>query len=69
MQIWNRTRKITVIPMKSDKPYLEFLYAKHDRFGFTNEHDLKILRELYPDAKRIKVLYSVSGEAYFILEH
>lgn len=62
-------RKITVIPMKSDKPYLEFLYTKNDRFGFTNEQDLKILRELYPDAKRIKVLYSVSGEAYFILEH
>ena len=61
-------RKITVIPMKS-KPLYEFLYTKHDHFGFTMEQDLKILRELYPDAKRIKVLYSVKGEAYFVLEH
>lgn len=70
MQIWNRTvRKITTIPMKSNKPLYEFLYTKHDHFGFTMEQDLKILKEMYPDAKRIKVLYSVVGEAYFVLEH
>ena len=69
MQIWNRTvRKITTIPMKS-KPLYEFLYTKHDHFGFTMEQDVKILKEMYPDAKRIKVLYSVVGEAYFVLEH
>ena len=61
-------RKITAIPMKS-KPLYEFLYTKHDHFGFTMEQDLKILKELYPDAKRIKVLYSIKGEAYFVLEH
>ena len=61
-------RKITAIPMKS-KPLYEFLYTKHDHFGFTTEQDLKILKELYPDAKRIKVLYSVKGEAYFVLEN
>ena len=54
--------------MKS-KPLYEFLYTKHDHFGFTIEQDLKILKELYPDAKRIKVLYSIKGEAYFVLEH
>lgn len=69
MQIWNwKVRKITTIPMKS-KPLYEFLYTKHDHFGFTMEQDLKILKEMYPDAKRIKVLYSVVGEAYFVLEH
>ena len=61
-------RKITTIPMKS-KPLYEFLYTKNDHFGFTMEQDLKILKEMYPDAKRIKVLYSVLGEAYFVLEH
>lgn len=54
--------------MKS-KPLYEFLYTKHDHFGFTIEQDLKILKELYPDARHIKVLYSVKGEAYFVLEH
>lgn len=54
--------------MKS-KPLYEFLYAKHDHFGFTNEQDLKILKEMYPDARRIKVLYSVWGEVYFVLEY
>ena len=69
MKIWNWTvRKITTIPMKS-KPLYEFLYTKNDHFGFTMEQDLKILKEMYPDAKRIKVLYSVVGEAYFVLEH
>lgn len=70
MQIWNRTvRKITTIPIMKSKPLYEFLYTKHDHFGFTMEQDLKILKEMYPDAKRIKVLYSVVGEAYFVLEH
>lgn len=61
-------RKITAIPMKN-KPLYEFLYTKNDHFGFTMEQDLKILRELYPDAKRIKVLYSIKGEAHFVLEN
>lgn len=61
-------RKITAIPMKN-KPLYEFLYAKNDHFGFTMEQDLKILRELYSDAKRIKVLYSIKGETHFVLEN
>lgn len=51
------------------KPLYEFLYAKNDRFGFTNEQDLKILKELFPDAQRIKVIYSVPGEAHFVLQN
>lgn len=51
------------------KPLYEFLYAKNDRFGFTNEQDLKILKELYPDVQRIKVIYSVPGEAHFVLQN
>ena len=67
MKIWNWTvRKITTIPMKS-KPLYEFLYTKHDRFGFTEEQDIEILRKLYPDARKIKVIYSVPGEAHFVI--
>lgn len=47
----------------------EFLYTKHDRLGFTKEQDLKILEKLYPDAKSIGIIYSVPGEAHFVLTH
>lgn len=56
--------------MKNEsKPLYELLYTKHERLGFTNEQDLKILKELHPDAKRIKVTFSVPGEAHYVIEH
>lgn len=61
-------RKITTIPMRN-KPLYEFLYTKHDHFGFTHEQDLKILKEMYPDARKIYIVYSVKGEAHFVLEY
>lgn len=68
MMNWKKIRKTTAIPMKSKTLY-ELLYTKHDRFGFTKEQDLKILKELYPDAKIIHVIFSVPGEAQFVLEY
>ena len=63
--IW-KIQRTTAIPIQN-KPLYEFLYAKNDRFGFTEEQDLEILRKLYPDARKIKVIYSVPGEAYFVI--
>lgn len=50
-----------------NKPLYEFLYTKNDRFGFTIEQDLRILKQLHPRAKEIKVLYSTPGEAHYVL--
>lgn len=47
----------------------EFLYTKNDRFGFSEEQDLKILENLYPNARDIRVIFSVPGEARFVLTH
>lgn len=63
--IW-KIQRTTAIPIQN-KPLYEFLYAKNDRFGFTEEQDIEILRKLYPDARKIKVIYSVPGEAYFVI--
>ena len=65
--IW-KIQRTTAIPIQNkNKPLYEFLYAKNDRFGFTEEQDIEILRKLYPDARKIKVIYSVPGEAYFVI--
>ena len=61
-------RKITAIPMKN-KPLYELLYTKHDRFGFTKEQDLQILRKMYPDAKEITIVYSMPGEVHFVIKN
>lgn len=66
MKHWKKIKRTTAIPIQN-KPLYEFLYTKHDKFGFTEEQDLKILKQLYPDAKSIHVLYSVPGEAHFVL--
>ena len=63
--IW-KIQRTTAIPIQN-KPLYEFLYAKNDRFGFTEEQDIEILRKLYPDARKIKAIYSVPGEAYFVI--
>ena len=57
------------IPIKSDtsKPLYEYLYTKHKKFGFTEKQDLEILKKLYPDARNIKVIYSVRGESHFVI--
>ena len=47
----------------------EFLYTKNDRFGFSEEQDLKILEDLYPNARDIRVIFSVPGEAHFVLTY
>lgn len=47
----------------------EFLYTLNDRFGFSEEQDLKILKELYPNTRDIRVIYSVPGETHFVLTH
>ena len=65
MMIW-KIQRTTAIPIQN-KPLYEFLYAKNDRFGFTEEQDVEILKKLYPDARKIKVIYSVPGEAYFVI--
>ena len=64
--------RIIPIPIKSDtsKPLLyEYLYTKHEGFGFTEKQDLEILKKLYPDARNIKVIYSVRGESHFVITH
>lgn len=65
MMIW-KIQRTTAIPIQN-KPLYEFLYAKNDRFGFTEEQDIEILRKLYPDARKIKVIYSVPGESHFVI--
>lgn len=70
--IWKMIQRITAIPIMNDndkKPLYEFLYTKKEHLGFTKEQDLRILKELYPDAKEIHVLFSVPGEAHFVLTH
>ena len=59
------------ILIKSDtsKPLYEYLYTKHEGFGFTEKQDLEILKKLYPDARNIKVIYSVRGESHFVITH
>ena len=42
--IW-KIQRTTAIPIQN-KPLYEFLYAKNDRFGFTEEQDIEILRKL-----------------------
>ncbi len=53
----------------TNKQLYEFLYTKNEKFGFTREQDLEVLRKLYPEARNISVIYSVKGEAYFVLTH
>ena len=45
----------------------EFRYAKDEEFGFTKEQDLEILYSLYPNAQKIQVIFSVPGEAHFVV--
>lgn len=52
-----------------NKQFYEYLYTKNSGFGFTEQQDLDILKKLYPEARQIKVIYSVPGEAYFVLTH
>lgn len=54
--------------MKNKELY-SYIYTKHEGLGFTNEKDLEILYSLYPDAKRIRVIYVVKGEAHFVIEY
>ena len=51
----------------NNKPLYEYQYAKDDRFGFTREQDLKILYGLYPNARKIQIIFSVSGEVHFVI--
>ena len=67
MMIWKMIQRTLAIPIMNDKPLYEFLYTKQEHLGFTKEQDLKILKELYPDAKEIYVLFSTPGEAHFVL--
>jgi hypothetical protein len=53
--------------MIQSKQLCEFLYTKHEGFGFTEEQDLQILKELFPDAREIEIIYSTRGEAHFVL--
>lgn len=59
----------TTATITQNKPMYEFLYTKNDRFGFSEEQDLKILKELYPNARDIRAIFSVPGEAYFVLTY
>ena len=52
-----------------NKPLYELLYTKHDRFGFTKEQDLQILKKMYPDAKEIMIVYSMPGEVHFVIRN
>ena len=45
----------------------EYKYAKDERLGFTREQDLEVLYSLYPQARNIKVTYSIVGEAHFVI--
>nr|DAL51876.1 MAG TPA_asm: hypothetical protein [Caudoviricetes sp.] len=51
----------------NDKQLCEFLYTKNEGFGFTEKQDLQILKELFPDAREIEIIYSTRGEAHFVL--
>lgn len=51
----------------TSKQLCEFLYTKNEGFGFTEKQDLQILKELYPDAREIEIIYSTKGEAHFVL--
>lgn len=53
--------------MITNKPLYEFIYTKNDRFGFNEEQDMKILRELYPEVQHIELIYSMPGEVHFML--
>lgn len=59
----------TTATIMQNKPMYKFLYTKNDRFGFSEEQDLKILKELYPNTRDIRVIYSVPGETHFVLTH
>ncbi len=54
--------------MTESKPFYDYMYTKHDGLGFKKEQDIEILKKLYPDARKITIIYSVPGEAYFVLE-
>lgn len=51
----------------TSKQLCEFLYTKNEGFGFTEKQDLQILKELFPDAREIEIIYSTKGEAHFVL--
>lgn len=55
--------------IESKTPLYEYKYVKDERLGFTREQDLKVLHSLYPQARNIKVTYSVAGEAHFVLRN
>ena len=59
----------TTATIMQNKPMYKFLYTKNDRFWFSEEQDLKILKELYPNTRDIRVIYSVPGETHFVLTH
>lgn len=48
-------------------PLYDYKYVKDERLGFTREQDLKVLHSLYPEARKIKISYSVAGEAHFVI--
>ena len=52
---------------ESRKPLYDYKYVKDERLGFSREQDLKVLSTLYPEARKIKVMFSASGEAHFVL--
>lgn len=49
------------------KQLFDYMYTKHEGFGFTEEQDIKILKEMYPEAKDIEIIYSTKGECHFVL--
>lgn len=49
------------------KQLLNYMYTKDKRFGFTEEQDIEILKEMYPEAKDIEIIYSTNGECHFVL--
>lgn len=59
-------KRITAMSMKN-KPLYEFLYTKHERFGFTTEQDFTILKQIHPDAKEIQITYSMPGEVHYVI--
>ena len=66
---WKIT-KITPMSIKNKenvKQLLNYMYTKDKRFGFTEEQDIKILKEMYPEAKDIEIIYSTKGECHFVL--